>query len=824
MGGFDVLLRHPNTGRPVRLHQVRHQIVFPGSHTWVGQAQPGSLDELVFTVMDGALAGVLRLDGGTWSVSGSLARPIIEPEQGEDSCGADEVTNTPPLPLVRSRLAPATRAATVSGGPYDSAGLPVVDILAVYGDAAIAATVGGESSLRAKIVNDVADLSNALAWSSVQGRVRLVGMEWIDWNPSTLVAGTNKLSGGATKAELVTDGDGVADDVFALRERFGADVVIGMAPPFFGDDGVGWGGVSPIPVTPSSNSAAGAYTLLSVTAMSTSLAHELGHQASLRHHRDEASSGGSSTCQDTVGAPRGRFGFVYPTDFDVPPGAAFCATNGFKSLMESHHSTEMVHGTPILKANYVRLNRFANPDVNLSMYCDATGAYVVVPTGSSIPNPNLVSNPADACTAEAAWRLNETWGAVSDYRPARAGVGGAELLWPTPGSVVSGSSTFWWDGTVSPLQTYWLQVYAPATGQVFFDQMVMSSGTYGLASVSGLPVTNDVLGVRLWTYLPMNDSGASLPQWTYKEFRYNSANKLVSCGAETEGIAPDPQYANGTCGGCYWSASSGLAYCSASSGAFGAHLSAVSGFVPGDAYDLAFWGQRSNGTALCCLMHDPVDAVNDVRLYGGVNADTLAFHDASTGWELAPYGQQAITAMLSGSSGNDVLIGSNSEDPAYAERLYGSSGDDELHGGAGNDDLFGGTGNDHIYGENGADLLSTDGGADVAYGGAGNDTLVSRGSTYTSLRGDTGSDVLCADHLGVNMVGSPPATGGLNVLYWSSTASGSSFERAFGISGSQANGSYSWCGHTSFAGLLSFCSWVTLSQAPTNCAAYGLPN
>jgi len=57
---------------------------------------------------------------------------------------------------------------------------------------------------------------------------------------------------------------------------------------------------------------------------------------------------------------------------------------------------------------YPRVNRFANPDLTLAMYCSATGTYVVVPTGSSIPNPNIVTDPANACTAEAAWRLNET--------------------------------------------------------------------------------------------------------------------------------------------------------------------------------------------------------------------------------------------------------------------------------------------------------------------------------------------------------------------------------------------------------------------------------
>ena len=803
MGSFDVLLRHPDTGR----------------------AEPTSLDELVFTVTDDALAGVLRLDGGSWTVSGTLAAPAFERDVGEDRCGSEETASGSPLPITRQRPARATRAATVIGGPYDSGGLPMMDILAVYGDDTIAA-MGSEASLRAKIINDFAGLNDALAVSNVQGRARLVGIEWIDWidwNPSTEVYGTGLLDWGATRQELAT-ADGVGDDALSLREQYGADVVIGYTRRFAGSVT----GNSAAPNTPSASTAANAYTVISVAADSTTLAHEMGHQASLKHRRDELGSGGTFTCDDTAGTARNRFGFLYPTTFDIPRYGSYCPSNGFASVMAGRPGSQVLANLEGLLAPfdmYPRVNRFANPDINLAMYCNATGTYMVVPTGSSIANPNIVSDPADACKAEAAWRLNETWGAVADYRPARAGVDGADIYSPSPGSTVASTASFWWQGTVSPLQIYWLQVYAPATGQVFYDQMVMSSGGYGHASVSGLPTTGAVLAARLWTYLPVNDSGATAAQWTYKEFRYNSANRLVSCASETEGIAPDAAYASGTCSGCYWNATMGQVFCSAYvPGTQAGRLSAVSGFVGGDAYDLALWGQRANGAQVCCLMHDPLNAVNDVRLYGSNNKDTLAFYDASTGRQLAPYGTQAISAMLYAYGGNDLLIGSNSESSSYSETLYGSTGNDELHGGAGSDDLFGGTGDDLLHGESGADLLSTDGGTDFAHGGAGNDTLIARGTVLGTLHGDTGSDVLCADKLGVQMIGSPGNTTDWNFLYWSSTATGTALERGIGIGWSYGGGAYTWCGNTSWSTLLGFCDWATLSQAPSGCAAYGMPN
>ena len=259
MGSFDVLLRHPDTGR----------------------AEPTSLDELVFTVTDDALAGVLRLDGGSWTVSGTLAAPVFERDVGEDRCGSEAAASASELPITRQRPARATRAATVSGGPYDSGSLPVMDILAVYGDDTIAA-MGSEALLRAKIINDFAGLNDALAVSNVQGRARLVGIEWIDWNPSTEVYGTAQLDWGATRQELAT-ADGVGDDALSLREQYGADVVIGFARPFANATGI-----SPVPSAPGPGTAANAYTVIGVNAAdTTTLAHEMGHQASLWHRRDE---------------------------------------------------------------------------------------------------------------------------------------------------------------------------------------------------------------------------------------------------------------------------------------------------------------------------------------------------------------------------------------------------------------------------------------------------------------------------------------------------------------------------------------------------------
>ena len=85
------------------------------------------------------------------------------------------------------------------------------------------------------------------------------------------------------------------------------------------------------------------------------------------------------------------------------------------------------------------------------------------------------------------------------------------------------------------------------------------------------------------------------------------------------------------------------------------------------------------------------------------------------------------TSTLNGGNGNDVIIGSSSNDI-----INGGAGNDTLQGGGGNDIINGGAGNDAIAGQAGDDMLFGGDGNDVISGGVGNDTL----------KGGIGNDVL----------------------------------------------------------------------------------
>ncbi|MEZ5376910.1 MAG: hypothetical protein R2733_10400 [Acidimicrobiales bacterium] len=116
------------------------------------------------------------------------------------------------------------------------------------------------------------------------------------------------------------------------------------------------------------------------------------------------------------------------------------------------------------------------------------------------------------------------------------------------------------------------------------------------------------------------------------------------------------------------------------------------------------------------------------------------FLAATTGLGLLvlPAGADAARCTISGTSGDDVLVGTEGPDVICAgdgdDTITALGGDDIVYGGAGWDTINGGDGNDTIY-------LGPDAGA--GYGDAGNDRIVgSRNGGYGKFDGGDGDDVL----------------------------------------------------------------------------------
>jgi len=603
---FDVVLPDPDSGLPITVHQVRQETMLAGTRTWVGRTSPESFDQLILTVSDGAVGGLLRLGHRSWRVEGPPSRLTLTRLEDRN----DNANDTAPAPLALSSAqpAPAVRAGFTTG-PYADAGLPVIDLLIVYASALYPPPFFNpflEINYRHALVSDVVDVNEMLMRSRVQGRIRLVGIERIEWDPQTPSKDGLGLDAGAALNEL-TYHDGPADEVFALREQYGADLVVGVAANF-GDNiaGLSWAATYPGPGRYDLS-----YLVVDKPSTSTTLAHEIGHQLGVHHWRDAQGTDGSYECENNAGKPSYAYGFVYPTERDLQPDPYVCPTNGHFTLMGNrpYDPTLLPTGVELMPDQYTEAPVFANPDLHYFWTCD-DGTPMLTPSGSTVPNTDIVSDPADGCTAAAAWRMSETFGAVADYHPARPGLLGAELVSPTPGSNLLTGATFSWNAVAGATGRYWIEVYRPSTGSVIYDHMVQSTVATVNWYVGGLP-TAGVVGVRLWTEV-------STDRWLYKEYRYNSMGKAVSCSDEDPGLAPDAHYASFGCGGCAVSTAYGYVCCSGSvagtSGPVEAY--AASDFAPGDAYDVALWGTRSNGDGFCCLVHDPLDQLSLVLLAG----------------------------------------------------------------------------------------------------------------------------------------------------------------------------------------------------------------
>lgn len=116
---------------------------------------------------------------------------------------------------------------------------------------------------------------------------------------------------------------------------------------------------------------------------------------------------------------------------------------------------------------------------------------------------------------------------------------------------------------------------------------------------------------------------------------------------------------------------------------------------------------------------------------------------------------------LFGDDGDDELLGNAGDDflrgGAGNDLILGGSGDDDISGGLGDDELFGGTGNDKIVATLGVDKVSGgDGNDDISVtggdwfkfdqvdGGSGNDTIEVHGTKVLAF-GGAGNDTIVAD-------------------------------------------------------------------------------
>lgn len=367
----DVEVYAPEIGHRFLLQQAQVHSYFPGSLTWVGRAGPDSLDEMVVTVTHDAVAGRLTVGLTTWLLEGSPQEVFLrraDVSELTDHAPDFERASAEEAELWEPAVAMgAAEALASSGGPYASGGVPVVDLLVVYGQGTIDQAGETEGELRARIINAVAEVQNGLNTSAVTNAVRLVGMEKIGWafaypDPAPNAGGT--LAVGATLTELIEE-----TSAPSLREAYGADVVVGITKNLYKACGNSRGDHPPVAHQTDAGYIIVGQAVGCLTEDRRSMGHELGHQAGLNHWREELVDTDGDKIPDTPAcqvapAPQHRYGFNWPMATEpIPPGTPICASNAWYSWMAGGPTVDQtVNGVTVLRNKYVRVHRYANPN------------------------------------------------------------------------------------------------------------------------------------------------------------------------------------------------------------------------------------------------------------------------------------------------------------------------------------------------------------------------------------------------------------------------------------------------------------------------------
>ncbi|MBL8219605.1 MAG: S-layer homology domain-containing protein [Bryobacterales bacterium] len=370
--------------------------------------------------------------------------PLEDPDDGVLPDAAEiasvEKQHTPERLATANRGAPAT-----------------VDVLVVYTPAARSAA-GGTSSILNKINLAIAELNQSFANSSVATTVQLAA--------AVEVVYTEDASISDDLDNLRATNDGPLDDVHALRNQYGADLVallihrgtgsiagqafIMQAP---GPSFAGWG----FSVTEQAYAAGPNYTL----------SHELGHNFGSAHDRANSGSGGAYSYS---------YGYQGPT---------------FRSIMAYSCSDR----------SCPRINYWSNPSVN----------YLGVPTGIA----GNLSNSADNAQS-----LNNTASIVAAFRAAATGcsysLGSSSYSAASAGasstfSVTAGSGCNW----TASSNNAWITVTSGSSGSgngtVFFTvQPNTGALRTGTITAAGLTFTiTQNAGVCTYTLNPTSASFSS---------------------------------------------------------------------------------------------------------------------------------------------------------------------------------------------------------------------------------------------------------------------------------------------------------------------------
>ena len=348
---------------------------FSGGYVLSGRLDGIALGTMTLVVNGEVVAGTVLTPQATYRIRSAGGRlhairqidPATLPPEGEPLI--------PPPPAAGAPDAPDPTAPVAS----DDDG-SVIDMAVFYTPAA-RQKEGGSAAIEALIDLMIAETNQAYADSGVIQRVRLVSRDAVDYTEA---------ASGFDDLYALTYRDGVMDEIHAIRDRDGADLVHLIVDRdrggVFDACGIAW-----IMIDVSNSFQDHGFAFTDYRCEGRTLAHELGHNMGLRHDRYVEEVRG------TPGLTSYPYSFGYVNQRAFEPGAP----------ASSRWRTIMAYDDQCRDSNFhcERPLRFSNPDQTYD------GDRLGVP-GDQVSAS--VTGPSDARRA-----LNNTRTTVANFRPTR---------------------------------------------------------------------------------------------------------------------------------------------------------------------------------------------------------------------------------------------------------------------------------------------------------------------------------------------------------------------------------------------------------------------
>lgn len=343
----------------------RREVRSKKSTVWLGHLEGNDKSQVTVVIEDGVMAGNIRLPGGYFQVRYVGPDDLYSIRQIDESQFPPEGDPFTVDSAQSKTIQDPRMTATDDGSTFD--------VMVVYTPAARAAA-GGTAAMQALINLAIAETNTAYSRSAVIPRVRLVHQEEVSYTESGDFS--------TDLSRLTNPTDGFMDNVHALRNTYGADLVSLII------EGASLCGLAWLMSTESNSFEAFAFSVVArVCATGNfSLGHEMGHNMGLQHDRA-----------------------------DTPTNGAFPFSHGYA---DTPHGFRDIMGVAASCGGCVRIQNFSNPNVPFNGF----------PTGISQSSPQ---------SADAAASLNATAFTVANWRPEVTGAIVAAVL-PSSRSVQVG--------------------------------------------------------------------------------------------------------------------------------------------------------------------------------------------------------------------------------------------------------------------------------------------------------------------------------------------------------------------------------------------------